>query len=108
MQDQSDAKLTRHSLISMIRQCLYDITSDYEDQNNQEFLRRDASFKMISGRSPDDPIHLVGQSTLSLLENSIQISVLSKLRDVLFSHFIGKSGPTSRSAFVGIVVSACR
>ena len=58
LQDQRDAKLTKHSLISMIRQRIYGIIADYEDQNDHEFLRRDAIFKMIAGRSPDDPIHL--------------------------------------------------
>jgi hypothetical protein len=42
----------------MIRQRIYGIIADYEDQNDHEFLRRDAIFKMIAGRSPDDPIHL--------------------------------------------------
>ena len=88
LQDQRDAKLTKHSLISMIRQRIYGIIADYEDQNDHEFLRRDAIFKMIAGRSPDDPIHLAGQSTISRFENSIQTCVLFKLRDVLFSQFI--------------------
>jgi hypothetical protein len=57
-------------------------------QNDHEFLRRDAVFKMIAGRSPDDPKHLAGQSTLSRFENSIGAKDLFRLRDVLFDQFI--------------------
>ena len=72
----------------MIRQRLFGILADYEDQNDHEFLRRDSVFKMIAGRSPDDPKHLAGQSTLSRFENSIRAKDLQRLRDLLLDQFI--------------------
>ena len=88
LDDLSDANLTAHTFVSMIRQRLFGILADYEDQNDHEFLRRDSVFKMIAGRSPDDPKHLAGQSTLSRFENSIRAKDLQRLRDVLLDQFI--------------------
>lgn len=88
LDDHRDANLTAHSFVSMIRQRLFGILADYEDQNDHEFLRRDAVFKMIAGRSPDDPKHLAGQSTLSRFENSIRAKDLQRLRGVLLDQFI--------------------
>lgn len=86
--DHRDANLTAHSFVSKIRQRLFGILADYEDQNDHESLRRDPVFKMIAGRSPEDPKHLAGQSTLSRFENSIRANALFRLRDVLFDQFI--------------------
>ena len=88
LDDRRESNLTSHSFASMIRQRIYGILADYEDQNDHEFLRRDAVFKMIAGRSPDDPKHLAGQSTLSRFENSLNPKDLQRLRDVLFDQFI--------------------
>lgn len=88
LDDRRDSALTAHSLVSMIRQRIYGILADYEDQNDHESLRRDPVFKMIAGRLPDDLKHLAGQSTLSRFENSINARSLFRLRDVLFDQFI--------------------
>ena len=88
LDDRRDSNLTAHSLVSMIRQRIFGILADYEDQNDHESLRHDPVFKMIAGRSPDDPKHLAGQSTLSRFENSIRVKDLLRLRDVLFDRFI--------------------
>lgn len=93
LDDRRDAKLTDHSFLSMIRQRLFGILADYEDQNDHEYLRRDSVFKMIAGRSPDDPRHLAGQSTISRFENSIRAKDLLRLRDALFDQFVA-SFPT--------------
>ena len=45
LDDRRDSNLTAHSLLSMIRQRIYGILADYEDQNDHEFLRRDPVLK---------------------------------------------------------------
>ena len=88
LDDRRNANLTAHSLVSMIRQRIYGILADYQDQNVHESLRRDPVFKMIAGRWPDDLKHLAGQSTMSRFENSINAKSLFRFRDVLFDQFI--------------------
>lgn len=76
-----------HSLLDMVRMRVYGILADYEDQNDHSTLRKDPVFKLIAGRSPDDP-DLASQSTLSRFENSIDVPSLNRLRDVFIDAFI--------------------
>jgi len=48
----------------MVRQRIYGILADYEDQNDHDTLRSDPIFKMIADRLPDD--RDLGQSTHAL------------------------------------------
>lgn len=87
LDDQRDPSLARHSLLSMVRQRIYGILADYEDQNDHDTLRRDPLFKLIADRLPDDP-DLASQPTLSRFENAVSIPDLWRLRDVLVDLFI--------------------
>ena len=71
----------------MVRQRIYGILADYEDQNDHDTLRSDPIFKMIADRLPDDP-DLASQPTLSRFENAVSISDLWRLRAVLVDEFI--------------------
>src|SRR5512147_1162815 len=87
LDDRRDPTLTRQSLLSMVRQRIYGILADYEDQNDHDTLRSDPVFKLIADRLPDDP-DLASQPTLSRFENAASIPDLWRLRDVLVDLFI--------------------
>jgi hypothetical protein len=71
----------------MVRQRIYGILADYEDQNDHDTLRTDPVFKLIADRLPDDP-DLASQPTLSRFENAVSIADLWRLRGVLADEFI--------------------
>jgi hypothetical protein len=71
----------------MVRQRVYGILADYEDQNDHDTLRTDPVFKLIADRLPDGP-HLASQPTLSRFENAVSIPDLWRLQDVLVDLFL--------------------
>lgn len=87
LDDRRDPTLTRQSLLSMVRQRIYGILADYEDQNDHDTLRSDPVFKLIADRPPDGP-DLASQPTLSRFENAVTIADLWRLRDVIADLFI--------------------
>lgn len=87
LQDRRDPTLTQQSLLSMVRQRIYGILADYEDQNDHDTLRSDPVFKLIADRLPEDR-DLASQPTLSRFENAVSIPDLWRLRDVLVDLFL--------------------
>jgi hypothetical protein len=87
LHDPRDPDLTQQSLLSMVRQRIYGILADYEDQNDHDTLRTDPVFKILADRLPDDP-DLASQPTLSRFENAVSIPDLWRLRDVFVDLFI--------------------
>jgi hypothetical protein len=87
LDDRRDPALTRQSLLSMVRQRVYGILADYEDQNDHDTLRSDPVFKLVADRLPDGP-DLASQPTLSRFENAVSIPDLWRLRDVFADLFI--------------------
>ncbi|HYH66976.1 MAG TPA: IS1380 family transposase [Urbifossiella sp.] len=87
LEDRRDPTLTRQSLLSMVRQRVYGILADYEDQNDHDTLRSDPVFKLVADRLPDGP-DLASQPTLSRFENAVSIPDLWRLRDTLVDLFI--------------------
>ncbi len=87
LHDPRDPTLTRQSLLSMVRQRIYGILADYEDQNDHDTLRSDPVFKLLADRLPEDS-DLASQPTLSRFENAVSIPDLWRLRDVLVDLFI--------------------
>ena len=88
LDDNRDPRLIAHSMLAMLRQRIYGILADYEDQNDHDALRHDPVFKMIAGLLPADSKHLASQPSLSRFENAIATAVLFRLRDVLFDQFL--------------------
>jgi hypothetical protein len=86
LEDTRDPSWT-HSLLSMVRQRIYGLLADYEDQNDHDELRHDPVFKLIAGRLPDDP-DLASQPTLSRFENAVTIADLKRLREALLQEFL--------------------
>jgi hypothetical protein len=95
LDDRRDPTLTRQSLLSMVRQRIYGILADYEDQNDHDTLRSDPVFKLIADRLPDGP-DLASQPTLSRFENTVSIPDLWRLRDMLVDLFIQSFGTPPR------------
>lgn len=87
LQDTRDPTFTRHSLLTMVRQRIYGIIADYEDQNDHDTLRSDPVFKLLADRLPDGD-DLASQPTLSRFENAVTIADLWRLRDVLVDDFM--------------------
>src|SRR5262249_47719596 len=87
LDDARDLDLTEHSFLEMVRSRVYGILAGYFDQNDHATLRADPVFKLVAGRSPDDP-DLASQPTLSRFENAISIQSLKRLRDVFLDQFI--------------------
>jgi len=73
--------------LSMVRQRIYGILADYEDQNDHDTLRSDPVFKLVCDRSPEAH-HLASQPTLSRFENAVTIADLKRLREVLCDEFL--------------------
>jgi hypothetical protein len=59
---------TRHSMVQMVRQRVYQMAAGYEDCNDADFLRIDPALKLALGKD-----HRFGasQSMLSRLENDV-------------------------------------
>lgn len=87
LDDRRDPTLARQSSLGMVRQRIYGILADYEDQNDHDTLRSDPVFKLIADRLPDDR-DLASQPTLSRFENAVSIADLWRLRDALVDQFI--------------------
>lgn len=87
LHDPRDPRLTRQSLLSMVRQRVYGILADYEDQDDHDTLRTDPVFKLLADRLPEG-LDLASQPTLSRFENAVSIPDLWRLRDVLVDLFI--------------------
>lgn len=87
LEDRRDSAFVRQSISSMVRQRIYGVLADYEDQNDHDALRSDPVFKLLADRLPDDP-DLASQPTLSRFENAVSIADLWRLRDVFVDQFI--------------------
>ena len=85
--DRRDPIFTQQPLLSMVRQRIYGILADYEDQNDHDTLRSDPVFKLLANRSPEEE-DLASQPTLSRFENGIDISSLKRLRAEFVDQFI--------------------
>jgi hypothetical protein len=82
-----DPALLEHTALEMVRQRVYGILANYEDQNDADTLRSDPIFKLLCGRRPAGP-DLASQPTLSRFENSITIPSLKRLRPLFLDQFI--------------------
>ena len=61
----------RHSLLTLIRQRVFQIACGYEDQNDANMLRSDPLLKLVCGRLPETGSDLASQPTFSRLENAV-------------------------------------
>ena len=68
LEDSRAASHTKHSLVQMIRQPVYQMAASYEDCNDADFLRVDPALQLSLGKGKRFG---AGQSALSRLENGI-------------------------------------
>src|SRR5215213_6886601 len=61
----------RHSLELLVRQRVFQIACDYEDQDDADTLRSDPLLKLVCGHLPETGRDLASQPTLSRLENAV-------------------------------------
>src|SRR6202451_1460692 len=76
----------RHSVLSLFRQRLYQISAGYEDTNDADRLRHDPVFQILADQPLGEP--LGSQPTLSRWENSPSPRDLLKLQDALLDWFV--------------------
>jgi hypothetical protein len=86
----------RHSLLTLVRQRVYQIACGYEDQNDADCLRTDPMLKLVCGRLPETGVDLASQPTLSRLENAPSAQDCYRMARALGEMYIvqrGKHGP---------------
>lgn len=64
------SRRVRHSLLTLVRQSVFQIACGYDDQNDSDELRVDPLLKLVCGRLPETGLDLASQPTISRLENA--------------------------------------
>jgi hypothetical protein len=86
----------RHSLVTLVRQRVFQIACGYADQDDADSLRADPLLKLVCGRLPDSGTDLASQPTLSRLENAVDRHAIEALAEALVRIYIrqrGRQGP---------------
>jgi hypothetical protein len=89
----------RHSLVTLVRQRIYQIACGYADQNDAATLRTDPLLKLVCGRRPLTGPALASQSTFSRLENAVDRHTIEQLAATLVELYVrerGQAGPPRR------------
>jgi hypothetical protein len=73
----------QHTLVSLVRQRVFQITCGYEDQDDADTLRHDPLLKWVCGRQPESGAALASQPTLSRLENAVSARTCYRLAAAL-------------------------
>lgn len=60
----------RHSLVTLLKQRVFQIACGYEDQDDSDELRVDPLLKVACGRLPETGADLASQPTISGFENA--------------------------------------
>lgn len=84
----------RHSLVTLVRQRVFQIACGYADQDDADHLRTDPIFKLACGRAPASGPALASQPTLSRLENAVDRHALERLAEVLVTVYRRDRGRT--------------
>lgn len=88
-----------HSRHEQVRQRVYQIVQGYEDCNDADRLRHDPLFKAACDRTPQDPVGLSSQPTLSRFENAWGRRTLSGLVQWLENSYV-KSLPRDQQVVI--------
>jgi hypothetical protein len=89
----------RHSLLTLVRQRVYQIACGYEDQDDADALRKDPLLKSVLGRLPETDPDLASQPTISRLENAPDAKACLRIACALFELYVqqrGKGGAPER------------
>lgn len=82
----------RHSLLTLIKQRVYQIACGYEDQNDSNFLRSDPLLKLVCGALPESGEDLASQPTLSRMENAVGSGACYRIAQALFELYVRERG----------------
>jgi hypothetical protein len=77
-----------HSLVTLVRQRIFQIACGYADQNDATTLRSDPLLKAICGRLPETGRDLASQPTLSRLENAVDRHACETMAEALAALYI--------------------
>jgi Transposase DDE domain group 1 len=80
----------RHSLLSLVRQRVFQIACGYEDQNDSDTLREDPLLKLCCGSLPQSGEDLASQPTICRLENAATTSSCHRIAEVLFGLYLAE------------------
>jgi hypothetical protein len=78
----------RHSLLSLVRQRVFQIACGYEDQNDSDSLREDPLLKLVCGSLPESGTDLASQPTISRLENAATRRSCYRIAQVLLELYL--------------------
>jgi hypothetical protein len=78
----------RHSLVTLVRQRVYQIACGYADQNDATTLRTDPLLKLVCGRRPTTGAPLASQPTFSRLENAVDRHAVEALATALVELYV--------------------
>jgi hypothetical protein len=85
----------RHSMLSLLKQRVYQIACGYEDQNDSDFLRSDPLLKLVCGVLPESGEDLASQPTICRMENAVSARACYRIAEALgelYSASRGKDG----------------
>jgi Transposase DDE domain group 1 len=94
LRDSREEERVHHSVLSLLRQRLYQIIAGYEDGNDADRLRHDPAFQILADQPLGEP--LGSQPTLSRWENAPTARELISLQDTLLDWFVKVCGKQVR------------
>jgi hypothetical protein len=82
----------RHSMLSLLKQRVYQIACGYEDQNDSNFLRSDPLLKLVCGVLPESGEDLASQPTICRMENALTNHACYQMAKALAELYIAQRG----------------
>jgi hypothetical protein len=82
----------RHSMLSLLKQRVYQIACGYEDQNDSNFLRSDPLLKLVCGVLPESGEDLASQPTICRMENAVTNRACYQMARALAELYIAQRG----------------
>ena len=88
----------RHSLLSLVRQRVFQIACGYEDQNDSDSLREDPLLKLCCGSLPESGADLASQPTISRMENAADARSCHRMAEAIFELYLTERGKDGAAA----------
>ncbi len=82
----------RHSMLSLLKQRVYQIACGYEDQNDSNFLRSDPLLKLVCGALPESGEDLASQPTICRMEDAVTNRACYQMARALAELYITQRG----------------
>lgn len=82
----------RHSMLSLLKQRVYQIACGYEDQNDSDLLRSDPLLKLVCGVLPESGEDLASQPTICRMENAVSARACYRIAEALGELYIASRG----------------